>query len=167
MLISVSVQCLSSAQKGWFLSVSASRSCLSGHITRLHFFSTSTIRFRKGDGSFRDDDSRRRKETTKPSNDLLELADINFGNPLVQPPPAPTRTSASALSGDPWGMVEAPVNDPWGAPAPAAAHQPEAHDPWSPVQQQPPRASPLAHPGGLGSPGSVGNGLYPALGEPT
>ena len=41
--------------------------------------------------SFREDDLRRRREASKPSSDLLELGDLNFGNPLVQPPPAPTR----------------------------------------------------------------------------
>ena len=110
---------------------------------------------------FREETSRNSKQVQgKPSNDLLELADINFGNPLVQPPPAPTRTAASALAGDPWGMAEPAGNDPWGGQGPE-----QAHDPWSPVKQvsaEQPRASPLAH-RGLASPGHNGDGIYPAL----
>lgn len=113
-----------------------------------------------------EEESKRRKDQGaggKPSNDLLELADINFGNPLAQPPPAPTRTAAS--TGDPWGMVEPANNDPWGGSVPAVSSGGDAHDPWSPVQHaaltEQPRASPLAH-GGLRSPGTNGD-LYPAL----
>ena len=128
------------------------------------FFSISQIHFRPVRNSgFREDESRRRKDATKPSNDLLELADINFGNPLVQPPPAPTRTSASALNADPWGMVEPSNNDPWGG---NVSQNEVNHDPWSPVAQQQhhdhARASPLVH-GGLASPGPAGDGIYPAL----
>ena len=135
------------------------------------FFSISETDFRptSRNSGFREDESKRRKEQGaggKPSIDLLELADINFGNPLAQPPPAPTRTSASALTGDPWGMVEPANNDPWGGSVPAVSGGGDAHDPWSPVQHaalaEQPRASPLAH-GGLGSPGTNGDGLYPAL----
>ena len=138
----------------------------------MFFFSTSQIHFRPVRNSgFREEDSRRRKDATKPSNDLLELADINFGNPLVQPPPAPTRTIASSSAGnaDPWGMVEPAHNDPWGGGGHASQNEVN-HDPWSPVQQQHhaiaasdhARASPLVH-GGLASPGPAGDGLYPGL----
>ncbi len=79
---------------------------------------------------------------------------LDFGNPVSQPPP-PTRTAASS---DPWGAPAPATNDPWGAASAAAPS-----DPWSPVknnqteqqQQQPqnlgavPRASPLPN---LGAP---------------
>ncbi len=132
------------------------------------FFSISETDFRptSRNSGFREEESKRRKDQGaggKPSNDLLELADINFGNPLAQPPPAPTRTAAS--TGDPWGMVEPANNDPWGGSVPAVSSGGDAHDPWSPVQHaaltEQPRASPLAH-GGLRSPGTNGD-LYPAL----
>ena len=90
----------------------------------------------------------------KPSSDLL---DLDFGNPVAQPPP-PTRTAASSSSPhvDPWGMPAAatqqqqtqPQMDPWGgAAAAAAAPSTTANDPWSPVKE-PPRTSPLPNAGG-------------------
>jgi len=96
----------------------------------------------------------------KPSSDLL---DLDFGNPVAQPPP-PTRTAASSSSPhmDPWGMPAAaavasaatqqqqtqPQMDPWGGASAAAAAAPStANDPWSPVKE-PPRTSPLPNAGG-------------------
>ena len=89
----------------------------------------------------------------KPSSDLL---DLDFGNPVAQPPP-PTRTAASSSSPhvDPWGMPAAatqqqqtqPQMDPWGGAAAAAAAPSTANDPWSPVKE-PPRTSPLPNAGG-------------------
>merc|ERR1719323_1962231 len=95
----------------------------------------------------------------KPSSDLL---DLDFGNPVAQPPP-PTRTAASSSSPhmDPWGMPAAsaasaatqqqqtqPQMDPWGGASAAAAAAPStANDPWSPVKE-PPRSSPLPNAGG-------------------
>ena len=95
----------------------------------------------------------------KPSSDLL---DLDFGNPVAQPPP-PTRTAASSSSPhmDPWGMPASqaatqqqtqPQMDPWGgasassAAASAAPAGPSANDPWSPVKE-PPRTSPLPNAG--------------------
>jgi len=103
--------------------------------------------------------------SSKPSTDLLDLADVNFGNPILpasmqqqsaQPAP-PQRTAASA---DPWGAPPAPAaiaapsvpssaaaaanNDPWGtspvvavAAAPAPAPPPQANDPWAIIQPPP------------------------------
>lgn len=93
---------------------------------------------------------------SKPSSDLL---DLDFGNPIAQPPP-PQRTAASS-SVDPWGAPmrqqtqQPPQNDPWGestasAVAPSAAASAAAaavNDPWSPVKE-PPRTSPLPNLGG-------------------
>ena len=90
----------------------------------------------------------------KPSSDLL---DLDFGNPVAQPPP-PTRTAASSSSPhmDPWGMPASaatqqqtqPQMDPWGGASAAAAAAPStANDPWSPVKE-PPRTSPLPNAGG-------------------
>jgi len=86
---------------------------------------------------------------SKPSKDLL---DLDFGNPVAQPPP-PQRTSASS-SVDPWGMpvqqqqqTQQPPQqqvDPWGASAAGAASAApvtSVSDPWSPVKE-PPRTSP-------------------------
>lgn len=115
---------------------------------------------------FREEDTRRK---AKPSNDLLELADINFGNPLVQPAPQLTSSRTPALAADPWGMAETANNDPWGGGGgnmSAKSSTDITHDPWSPVQHHPAevRASPLAQLGmPMGSPVKNNDGLYPAL----
>jgi len=85
-----------------------------------------------------------KSSNSKPSKDLL---DLDFGNPVAQPPP-PQRTAASS-SVDPWGMpvqqqTQPPQQqlDPWGASAGASAAPAVTSDPWSPVKE-PPRVSPL------------------------
>lgn len=93
-----------------------------------------------------------KSNNSKPLDDLL---DLDFGNPVAQPPP-PTRTAASS-SMDPWGMpMQEPKPaqlDPWGGVAPVAASAAPAaasnnNDPWSPVKE-PPRVSPnIANMGG-------------------
>jgi len=124
------------------------------------------------------DDDKKGAEKSKPSSDLLDLVDINFGNPNAVPPPAqptpPQRTAASTI--DPWGMpapsgaAAKPVadNDPWRAPPsppPAGPVPPpvqqQQNDPWAAIQQ-PPSSSRL---GGGGSPykNSAAFGETPAL----
>ena len=87
------------------------------------------------------------KNSNSSKNDLL---DLDFGNPIAQPPP-PTRTAASS-SMDPWGMpvqqqeaaAKQPQLDPWGgvaSAAPTSAAGNGINDPWSPAKE-PPRASP-------------------------
>ena len=108
--------------------------------------------------SCREEDKKSVPETSKhakPSTDLLDLVDINFGNPtLPQQPPPPQRTAASTV--DPWGMpvaaaaaaAPAPAdNDPWGgAQQPPQQQQPEQppplqNDPWAVIQPPPPPQS--------------------------
>jgi len=92
-----------------------------------------------------------KSSNSKPSKDLL---DLDFGNPVAQPPP-PQRTAASS-SVDPWGMpvqqqTQPPQQqlDPWGTPAGASAAPPAVtSDPWSPVKE-PPRTSPLPNLGAV------------------
>ena len=92
------------------------------------------------------------RKASKPNNSkpLDDLLDLDFGNPVAQPPP-PTRTAASS-SMDPWGMpatqeTKPPQLDPWGGVAGGVVSS--ANDPWSPVKE-PPRASP-----NLGGPSPV------------
>merc|ERR1719464_2644749 len=91
-------------------------------------------------------DSKKKKEATKPSSDLL---DLDFGHPQVsQQPPPPTRTAASGnVQLDPWGtpqqqQVTIASNDPWGGSSNTNADSAHSNsrlaansDPWSPVQQ--------------------------------
>ena len=88
-----------------------------------------------------------RISTSKSNSSKNDLLDLDFGNPVAQPPP-PTRTAASS-SMDPWGMPvqqeaakQPPQLDPWGGVASAAATSAGVNnDPWSPAKE-PPRASP-------------------------
>ena len=101
----------------------------------------------EGDGGF---SKSSKNPNSKPSKDLL---DLDFGNPVAQPPP-PQRTAASS-SVDPWGMpvqqqTQPPPQqlDPWGgatSAAGASAAAPTVSDPWSPVKE-PPRVSPQPAP---------------------
>jgi len=88
--------------------------------------------------------------SSKSNSSKNDLLDLDFGNPIAQPPP-PTRTAASS-SMDPWGMpvqqqeaaAKQPQLDPWGgvaSAAPTSAAGNGINDPWSPAKE-PPRASP-------------------------
>jgi len=73
-------------------------------------------------------------------NALLDLADINFGNPAGGRNPAPPQRTQASM--DPWNNTSQPPPDPWGA-----AGQTQ-HDPWgsspTPGQQQGAQAPPPA-----------------------
>lgn len=113
------------------------------------------------------DDDKKSVEKSKPSSDLLDLADINFGNPQASPqqPAPPQRTAASTV--DPWGMPAAPAAavgggptpDPWGAPPSPPPAAPQHNDPWAVIQAPPPPAA--------AKPTSPSFANSPAFGAPT
>jgi len=76
----------------------------------------------------------------KPSNDLLDLADINFGNPVTAAPVVPALSGLGGLGPAPPQRTSASTADPWGVQQPnPPAHQPANNDPWgaAPTQQAP------------------------------
>lgn len=104
---------------------------------------------------FREEDVKK-VDKPKPSNDLLDLADLNFGNPVQQQPPPPERTSASStVQASAWGAVPSNSkqtgNDPWGGDMITSGSDPWAPPPHNNHHSTGPSNSPIPNMGGLGA----------------